>query len=49
MAKAHALLERAQRDFAAADRALKAGRAAEWARLTHQARSELAKALNLLK
>jgi uncharacterized protein len=47
-AKAHALLEQAQRDFAAADRALKAGRAGAWVRLNHQARVEVAKALNLL-
>jgi uncharacterized membrane protein (UPF0182 family) len=49
MAKAHALLEQAQRDFAAADQALAAGRGAEWVRLNHQARAEVAKALNLLQ
>jgi uncharacterized membrane protein (UPF0182 family) len=49
MAKAHALLVKAQRDFAAADRALRAGKAAEWVRLNHQARVEVARALNLLK
>ncbi|HEX3224180.1 MAG TPA: UPF0182 family protein [Nocardioides sp.] len=47
-AKAHALLEKAQRDFAAADQALKDGRGADWVRLTHQARAEVARALNLL-
>jgi uncharacterized protein len=47
-AKAHDLLERAQRDFAAADRALQQGKAAEWVRLSHQARAEVARALNLL-
>ncbi|HEY3527817.1 MAG TPA: UPF0182 family protein [Nocardioides sp.] len=49
MARAHALLEKAQRDFAAADRALADGKGAEWVRLNHQARAEVAKALNLLK
>jgi hypothetical protein len=48
-ARAHALLVEAQRDFAAADAALKAGRGAEWVRLNHQARAEVAKALNLLQ
>jgi uncharacterized membrane protein (UPF0182 family) len=49
MARAHALLEKAQRDFADADQALQAGRGAEWVRLNHQARVEVAKALNLLQ
>ena len=49
MAKAHALLERAQADFAAADQALAEGKGAEWVRLSHRARVEVAKALNLLK
>jgi uncharacterized membrane protein (UPF0182 family) len=49
MAKAHALLEKAQRDFDAADQALQAGKGAEWVRLNHQARVEVAKALNLLQ
>jgi uncharacterized membrane protein (UPF0182 family) len=48
-ARAHALLVQAQRDFAAADAALKAGKGAEWVRLNHQARAEVAKALNLLQ
>jgi len=48
MAKAHTLLERAQRHFAAADQALADGRGAEWVRLNHKARAEVAKALNLL-
>jgi uncharacterized membrane protein (UPF0182 family) len=47
-AQAHALLEKAQRDFAAADQALKDGRGADWVRLSHRARAEVAKALNLL-
>jgi uncharacterized membrane protein (UPF0182 family) len=47
-AKARALLQRAQSDFAAADRALKQGRAAEWVHLSHRARAEVAQALNLL-
>jgi len=47
-AKAHALLEQAERDFAAADRALKEGRGAQWVRLNHKARAEVAEALNLL-
>jgi uncharacterized membrane protein (UPF0182 family) len=47
-AKARALLEHAQRDFDAADRALQEGKAAEWVRLSHQARVEVARALNLL-
>jgi uncharacterized protein len=47
-AKARALLERAQHDFDAADRALQQGKAAEWVRLSHQARAEVARALNLL-
>jgi uncharacterized membrane protein (UPF0182 family) len=49
MAKAHALLERAERDFAAADQALANGKGAEWVRLNHRARAEVARALNLLK
>ena len=48
-AKAQALLQQAQDDFAAADKALRHGRGAEWVRLTHQARAEVAKALNLLQ
>ena len=48
-AKALALLEQAQRDFAAADQAQAAGKGAEWVRLTHKARTEVAKALNLLR
>jgi uncharacterized membrane protein (UPF0182 family) len=48
-ARAHALLEKAQRDFAAADAALKAGRGADWVRLNHKARAEVARALNLLQ
>jgi uncharacterized protein len=47
-ARAQALLQRAQRDFAAADKALQQGKAAEWIRLSHQARAEVARALNLL-
>jgi uncharacterized membrane protein (UPF0182 family) len=47
-AKARELLAKAQRHFAAADQALKHGRGAEWVRLTHQARAEVARALNLL-
>ena len=43
------LLEKAQADFAAADQALQAGQGREWVRLTHQARVEVAKALNLLR
>jgi uncharacterized protein len=46
--RAHALLLRAQRDFAAADRAYADGKGAEWVRLTHRARAEVARALNLL-
>jgi uncharacterized membrane protein (UPF0182 family) len=49
IAKAHALLEKAQRDFAAADQALSAGKGAEWVKLNHRARAEVARALNLLK
>jgi uncharacterized membrane protein (UPF0182 family) len=49
MARAHALLEKAQADFTAADQALKDGKAARWVRLNHQARAEVARALNLLK
>jgi hypothetical protein len=48
VARAHALLLRAQRDFAAADRAYADGKGAEWVRLTHRARAEVARALNLL-
>jgi uncharacterized membrane protein (UPF0182 family) len=48
-AKALSLLEQAQRDFDAADRAQAAGRGADWIRLTHKARTEVAKALNLLR
>ncbi len=48
VARAHALLERAQRDFAAADQALADGKGAEWVRLNHRARAEVARALNLL-
>ncbi|MBO0846660.1 MAG: UPF0182 family protein [Nocardioides sp.] len=47
-ARAQKLLEQAQRDFAAADRALKDGRADDWVRLNHKARQEVARALNLL-
>jgi len=47
-AKAQALLERAQRDFAAADQAQREGRGADWVRLSHRARQEVAQALNLL-
>jgi uncharacterized membrane protein (UPF0182 family) len=49
MAKAQALLERAQQDFDAADQALKDGKGAEWVRLNHRARAEVARALNLLQ
>ena len=49
MAKAHALLEKAQADFAAADQALAEGKGAEWIRLSHRARVEVARALNLLR
>jgi len=48
MARARVLLERAQTDFAAADQALRDGRGAVWVRLNHQARAEVARALNLL-
>jgi uncharacterized membrane protein (UPF0182 family) len=48
-AQAQALLERAQADFAAADKALQQGHAAQWVKLTHRARVEVAKALNLLR
>jgi uncharacterized membrane protein (UPF0182 family) len=47
-AQAQALLQQAQRDFAAADRAFEAGSLAKYLRLNHQARQEVAKALNLL-
>ncbi len=49
MARAHALLEQAQRDFDAADQAYADGKGAEWVRLNHRARAEVARALNLLK
>jgi uncharacterized protein len=49
MAQAHALLEKAQRHFDAADQALKDGKGAAWVRLNHQARVEVARALNLLR
>jgi uncharacterized protein len=49
MAKAHRLLQKAQRDFDAADRALQDGQGAKWVRLNHQARAEVARALNLLQ
>ncbi len=48
-AKARSLLQKAQADFAAADKALKQGKAGEWVRLSHQARVEVARALNLLQ
>jgi hypothetical protein len=47
-ARARALLQKAERDFAAADRAYHQGKGAEWVRLSHQARVEVARALNLL-
>ncbi len=47
-AKARALLQQAQADFAAADQALQQGKAARWVTLSHRARVEVAKALNLL-
>lgn len=47
-AKARVLLQQAQADFAAADRAYAQGRGAEWVKLSHRARVEVAKALNLL-
>jgi uncharacterized membrane protein (UPF0182 family) len=47
-AKARSLLERAQRDFDAADRALRQGNGAKWVHLSAQARAEVAQALNLL-
>jgi uncharacterized membrane protein (UPF0182 family) len=49
MARAHALLEKAQRDFDAADQALTDGKGVEWVRLNHRARAEVARALNLLR
>ncbi|HEX4688059.1 MAG TPA: UPF0182 family protein [Nocardioides sp.] len=49
MGKAHALLKRAQRDFAAADQAFKDGKFGRYVHLNHQARAEVARALNLLK
>jgi uncharacterized membrane protein (UPF0182 family) len=48
LAKARVLLERAQRDFDAADKAYQQGKGAEWVRLSHRARTEVARALNLL-
>lgn len=47
-AKARALLQKAERDFDAADQALQKGHGAQWVKLNHQARAEVAKALNLL-
>jgi uncharacterized membrane protein (UPF0182 family) len=47
-ARARALLERAQQDFDAADQAFQQGKAATWVRLSHRARVEVARALNLL-
>jgi uncharacterized protein len=47
-AKARALLQQAQADFAAADQAYQQGRGAQWVKLTHRARVEVARALNLL-
>ncbi len=47
-AKARVLLQQAQADFAAADQALQQGNAARWVTLSHRARVEVAKALNLL-
>jgi uncharacterized membrane protein (UPF0182 family) len=49
MAKAQALLEQAQRDFDAADQAFQDGKFAKYVQLNHQARVEVAKALNLLQ
>ncbi|HEY3529640.1 MAG TPA: hypothetical protein VGK78_10850, partial [Nocardioides sp.] len=49
MAKAHALLVQAQHDFDAAQQAFNDGKGAEWVRLNHKARAEVARALNLLK
>ncbi len=48
-AKARALLQKAQSDFAEADQALRQGQAAQWVKLSHQARVEVARALNLLQ
>ena len=48
-AKARALLQKAQADFAAADQALRQGQAGRWVKLSHLARVEVAKALNLLQ
>ena len=48
-AKARALLQKAQSDFAAADQALRQGQAGQWVKLSHQARVEVARALNLLQ
>ena len=48
-AKARALLQQAQSDFAAADKALQQGQGSRWVKLSHQARVEVAKALNLLQ
>jgi hypothetical protein len=47
-AKARALLQQAQADFAAADQAYQQGKGAKWVALSHRARTEVAKALNLL-
>jgi len=47
-AKARALLAKAQQHFAAADQAFSAGRFGQYVRLNHQARVEVARALNLL-
>jgi uncharacterized membrane protein (UPF0182 family) len=49
MTKAQALLEQAQRDFDAADQAFQDGKFAKYVQLNHQARVEVAKALNLLQ
>ena len=48
-AKARSLLQKAQDDFAAADKALQQGKAGAWVKLSHQARVEVARALNLLQ
>jgi uncharacterized membrane protein (UPF0182 family) len=49
MEKAQALLEQAQRDFDAADQAFTDGKFAQYVKLNHKARAEVAKALNLLR
>jgi uncharacterized protein len=49
MEKAQTLLQKAQQDFDAADQALQDGKGAEWVRLNHKARAEVARALNLLQ